>query len=68
MSGLQRTALIFAIIGAINWGMIGFFNFDVVAAIFGGQTVAFSRVIYAIIGLSGLYCISLLFTADEEPQ
>ncbi|WP_017726430.1 DUF378 domain-containing protein [Halalkalibacterium ligniniphilum] len=66
MSGLQRFALALTIIGAINWGLIGFFRFDLVAAIFGGQAAAFSRVIYALVGLSGLYCISLLFKPDEE--
>ncbi len=66
MSGIQRTALVLAIIGAINWGLIGFFRFDLVAAIFGGQAAAFSRVLYAIIGLAGLYCISILFKPDEE--
>lgn len=66
MSGLQRTALALTIIGAINWGLIGFFRFDLIAAIFGGQAVAISRVIYAIVGLAGLYCLSLLFKPDEE--
>ncbi|KMK77692.1 DUF378 domain-containing protein [Alkalihalobacillus pseudalcaliphilus] len=66
MSGLQRTALTLAIIGAINWGLIGFFRFDLVAAIFGGQAAVISRVIYAIVGLAGLYCISLLFKPSEE--
>ncbi len=66
VSGIQRTALVLAIIGAINWGLIGFFRFDLVAAIFGGQAAAFSRVIYALVGLAGLYCISILFKPDEE--
>ncbi|AXF56110.1 DUF378 domain-containing protein [Salicibibacter kimchii] len=68
MSGLQRTALIIAIIGAVNWGLIGFFGFDLVAAIFGGQSAVFARVIYAIVGLAGLYCISLLFIPQEQTQ
>lgn len=66
MSGIQRTALVIAIIGAINWGLIGFFRYDLIAAIFGGQTAAISRVIYAIVGLAGLYCISILFKPSEE--
>lgn len=66
MSGMQRTALALAIIGAINWGLIGFFRFDLVAAIFGGQASGFSRFIYAIVGLAGLYCISLLFKPSES--
>ena len=59
MRGLDVTALILVIIGAINWGLIGFFNFDLVAALFGSMT-AFSRVIYALVGIAGLYAISFL--------
>jgi uncharacterized protein len=66
VSGIQRTALVLAIIGAINWGLIGFFRFDLVAAIFGGQAAGLSRLIYALVGLAGLYCISILFKPDEE--
>ena len=58
---MDATALVLAIIGAINWGIIGIFQFDVVAWIFGGQTGGFSRVIYTLVGLAGLWCISLLF-------
>ncbi|QKS72164.1 DUF378 domain-containing protein [Paenalkalicoccus suaedae] len=66
MNGLQKTALTLVIIGAINWGLIGFFRFDLVAAIFGGQAAGLSRFIYALVGLAGLYCISLLFKPSEE--
>lgn len=66
LSGVQRTALVLAIIGAVNWGLIGFFRFDLIAAIFGGQAAGFSRVIYALVGLAGLYCISILFKPDAE--
>ena len=45
----------------MNWGAVGLFRFDCVAAIFGGQAVAISRVIYALVGISGLWCITLLF-------
>ncbi len=58
---MNTTALIFAIIGALNWGIIGIFRFDVVAWIFGGQATTVSRVIYTIVGLAGIWCISLLF-------
>jgi len=51
-------ALILVIIGAINWGLIGFFQFDLVAAIFGGQNAVVSRIIYALVGLAGLWSIS----------
>ena len=54
------------IIGAINWGLIALFQFDFVAAIFGGQTVLFSRLVYGLVGLAGLYCITLLFDERER--
>ncbi len=66
MSGIQRLALIFTIIGAINWGLIGFFQFDLVAAIFGGQDSALSRIIYGIVGIAGLINLGLLFKPSAE--
>lgn len=57
----DRIALVLSIIGALNWGLIGIFKFDVVAWICGGQTAAVSRVIYTLVGLAGIWCISLLF-------
>lgn len=57
----DRLALILTIIGALNWGSIGIFGFDLVAALFGGQLTAPSRVIFTLVGLAGLWCISLLF-------
>ena len=68
---IDRIALLLAIIGGINWGSVGLFKFDIVAWIFGGQTSLVSRVIYTLVGLAALWCISLLFRtrdeADEEP-
>ena len=58
---LDKIALILAIIGGLNWGSIGLFRFDIVAALFGGQTSMLSRIIYALVGLAALWCISLLF-------
>ena len=58
---MDTVALLLAIIGAINWGLIGFFRFDLVAWIFGGQAAIGSRIIYALVGLAGLWCITLLF-------
>ena len=55
--GLDCFALTLVIIGAVNWGLIGFFNFNLVEAIFGFTWIA--RVIYALVGLSGLYCLTL---------
>ena len=60
MKLIDKIALILIIIGAINWGLIGFFKFDLVAAIFGNMSVL-SRIIYALVGISGLWGIKLLF-------
>lgn len=58
---LDRISLALVIIGAINWGSIGLFKFDIVAWIFGGQTEPLSRIIYTVVALAGIYCISLMF-------
>jgi len=58
---MDRIALIFAIIGGINLGSIGIFRFDIIAYLFGGQSASFSRVVYTLIGLSAIWCVSLLF-------
>ena len=60
MNVIDKIALVLIIIGAINWGLIGFFNFNLVAVIFGEMTWI-SRVIYALVGISGLWGIKLLF-------
>lgn len=62
---MDRIALVLVIIGALNWGSIGIFAFDVVAWICGGQTAVVSRIIYTLVGLAGLWCISLLFRERE---
>lgn len=67
MDILRRIALILIIIGAINWGLIGFFNYDLVAAIFGGQQSAIARIIYALVGISGLYALTIFFTGLDAP-
>lgn len=66
MGTLQRIALGLVIIGAINWGLIGFFQFDLVATLFGGISPIPVRIVYALVGLSGLYCLTLLFKSSEE--
>ncbi|RYM06177.1 DUF378 domain-containing protein [Sporolactobacillus sp. THM7-7] len=66
MSGLQKTCLTILIIGGINWGLIGFFRFDLIAAIFGGANTWLARICYVIVGLSALYCLTLLFQPNEE--
>ena len=65
---LDRIALIISIIGALNWGSIGLFSFDIVAWICGGQTATVSRVIYTLVGLAALWCISMLFRHDALPD
>ena len=62
---LDRIALVLLIIGGINWGLIGIFQFDLVAWLFGGQTATVSRVIYTLVGLAAIWCISLLFRENE---
>lgn len=66
MKILQRVALALIIIGAINWGLIGFFQFDLVATIFGGQGAFLSRVIFGLVGISGLVCLPLLFAPMDK--
>lgn len=63
---LDRIALIVTIIGALNWGSIGLFSFDLVAWLGGGQASTVSRIIYTIVGLCGIWCISLLFRERNE--
>lgn len=62
---MDRIALILVIIGGINWGSIGLFQFDLVSWIFGGQDALMSRIIYTLVALSALWCISLLFRSRE---
>ena len=57
---LDKIALVLTIIGGLNWGSIGLFRFDIVAWMFGGQTAIISRVVYALVGLAAIWCISLL--------
>ncbi len=63
---LDRVSLLLVVIGALNWLLVGLFQFDAVAWLCGGQTAVISRIIYAVVGLAGLWCISLLFR-DREP-
>lgn len=63
---LDRIALVLLIIGGINWGSLGIFRFDIVAWLFGGQAALVSRIIYTLVGLSALWCISLLFRKEND--
>ena len=66
MAIMNRIALILSIIGGINWGLVGLFRFDLVAWICGGQGSIMARIIYSIIGLAAIWCISLLFRHHSE--
>ena len=63
---MDRIALLITIIGALNWGSIGLFRFDIVAWLCGGQTSLVSRIIYTVVALAGIWCVSLLFRARER--
>ena len=63
---MDRIALALVIIGALNWGSIGLFSFDIVAWIFGGSGAVVSRIIYTLVALAGIWCISLLFRSEES--
>ena len=58
---MDTIALLLSIIGSINWGLVGIFKFDLVAWLFGGQDAIIARIIYSVIALAGLWCITLLF-------
>ena len=63
---MDTLALILSIIGSLNWGLVGIFKFDLVAWIFGGQASVISRIIYTVVGLAGLWCITLLFRRNRD--
>ena len=63
---IDRIALIIAIIGTLNWGAVGLFSFDAVAWLSGGPTTLLARIIYTVVALAGVWCISLLFRNDER--
>lgn len=63
---INKIALIISIIGSLNWGLVGLFSFDLVAWICGGATTVLARIIYVIVALAGIWCISLLFKSDDE--
>ena len=63
---MDTLALILTIVGSLNWGLVGLFRFDLVAWIFGGQDALLSRIIYSVIALAGLWCITLLFRKGQH--
>lgn len=64
----DKIALTLAVIGGLNWGCIGLFRWDFVASLFGGQTSLMSRIIYTLVGLAALWCITLLFRNLRRPS
>lgn len=66
MSILDRIALLLTVIGGINWGLVGIFRFDLVAWICGGQGAIIARIVYTLVGIAALWCISLIFR-DRDP-
>ena len=63
---LDKISLALVLIGALNWGSIGLFQFDIVAWIFGGQGAILSRIVYTLVALAGIWCISLLFRDTDS--
>ena len=66
MKTLQIIALVLVIIGALNWGLVGLFNFDLVATLFGGTTAIISKIVYILVGISGIVCIKTLTELIED--
>ena len=66
IKSMDSIALILIVIGALNWGLIGIFQFDVVAAIFGGMSTVVSRIIYTLVGLAGIWGITMLFRKENK--
>ncbi|MCD8144893.1 MAG: DUF378 domain-containing protein [Oscillospiraceae bacterium] len=62
---MDKIALVLSIIGGLNWGLIGLFQFDLVAWLFGGSAAVLSRIVYILVGLAAIWCISLLFRERE---
>lgn len=62
---VDKIALLLVIIGAVNWGLVGIFQFDLVSYLFGGQAALISRIVYSLVGAAGLWSISLLFRDRE---
>ena len=62
---IDKIALFLVVVGALNWGSIGVFGFDIVGSIFGGQGEIISRIIFALVGVASIWCISLFFKRNE---
>jgi uncharacterized membrane protein YuzA (DUF378 family) len=65
---MDTLALILSVIGCVNWGLVGIFQFDLVAWLFGGQGALLSRIVYTVIAVAGLWCATFLFRKDRKGQ
>ena len=65
---IDTISLLLVIIGAVNWLLVGIFQFDLVAWLFGGQDAVISRIVYTLVGLAGLWCITLLFRKGRHVE
>ena len=63
---MDTIALILSLIGSLNWGLVGLFRFDLVAWLFGGQGSLISRIVYTLVGLAGIWCVTLLFRKGQH--
>ena len=68
MKLIDRIALALAVIGGLNWGCVGIFGLDLVAALFGGSTSGLSRLVYILVCVSALWCVTLFFREDTEER
>ncbi len=68
MAIVDKIALVLSIIGALNWGSIGIFGFDFVGYWFGGQDAIIPRIVFALVGLAGIWCISMLFRSSDDME
>lgn len=66
MNAISKISLTLVIVGALNWLLVGLFQFDLVATIFGGSSTLLARIVYSLVGLAGIYCISLLFSQPRQ--
>lgn len=64
----DKLALILLVIGGLNWGLVGIFEFDLVAWLFGGSTAILSRVVYILVAISAIWCSTLLFRLDNKEE
>lgn len=66
MNVIDKIALTLVVIGGINWGSVGLFQYDLVGALFGGMSSVVSRIVFTLVGISALWCISLLFRGSDD--